>query len=265
MTIRSVRIISTTKYPKISTAEQAMAAIHREESAILGLIQYLVRPSRVATTASMYLASFSHPSIKINKYLDILYEFYERVDVLHGVHTTLVFSFEQHKDTGESWATPLIKRVHRFLLSAQQKVDRAIENLSKIAQKHQPNFFRTCCTQIVTKLAVGYRGNFKEFDVISLVRVITRDNKPIATQFTNYLTFKKFKDRNNFVHENYYIAFSCLVDLNGRYSMNYALMPTLRLPGKFKAVDTFGSSLDGYSSVVNHLKEEGFSVGVKHG
>jgi hypothetical protein len=254
MSIKSAIVLSCTggidyaQFREVSKVEAFVNLTEREFRRTLSSLRHFTWA--LPETASTFLASYKHPSDNHNKHLDILHELFDKVNTLQSIHSMLVSGFSEMPK-----AQPLIARVQALLEYAKRKVDKALVSLSAAVERYQPEYFRTCVSTVAKKLSAKFPCS-----TVSLLRVIKHPEKGhlLGTQFSVYLKFAGVVDSSGYKHDHYHVVLTCVVDRNGQYSMNYALQPTLILPGKFRATAPFSSPSDCYDCVVKHLKEEGF-------
>lgn len=243
--------VDYTRFKDVCAVDAYVVAV---ELAVKQCLAKLKREAiKLPELAATFLASYSHPSPKINQHLEVLNELFDKAEMLESIHAMLVSGFSSMPK-----AIPLIQRVQALIVFTRSRVDKALLAMSRGVEKHQPAFFAACVNGVVQRVAE--LPAHEQLIPISMMRVITNpdtgDTK--GTQFSVYLCFRGMTDATGYRHDKFHIVLSCVVDTFGKFTMNYSLQPTMRLPGKFRSTDIFTSVSNCMTGIGVRLNEEGF-------
>lgn len=262
MAIKTVVVLACTggiDYTQFRDVNAVEAFVSDVEYLVKSRLSKLKRESaKILVSASTFLASYRHPSPNLNRHLDVLHELFDKAEMLESIYAMLVSGFSSMPK-----AQPLIQRVYNLILYTKSRVEKAMVSLSVGVSKYQPEYFAKC-VQAILKSMPSQLPTHESVTPIHLMRVIQNaEGNVIGTQFSVYLCFRGLMDGKNYCHDKYHIVLSCVVDIHGKFSMNYSLQPTMLLPGKFRSKDCFTNPKTCIEGVTTRLREEGFNWGEK--
>lgn len=252
MAIRKVRVVACSAYGAPSFESMQQQVVEHGHC----LRRLFLRVDRFSTSehASSYLASFSHPSTRVNTQLRILHDLYNRVDELD-----VMVRYLRHTFDGWSEADLLCSRAEALHRTALRKVTKAVDKLSAVAEKHQPAYFTTCVNAVKAMLHSAFKTRCSGIKSFTLVRVVEKNGETVGTQFTTYICLTGLTDDKNFTYPKFHLAVTCLVDKKGKFTMNLSAQPLLLLPGKFKAGDIISNAKHAMEVALQQLKDNGIS------
>lgn len=220
---------------ELSSLENAEYLINVERGAVKILCRNLTRFN--AEVSATYLSSFKHVPIRFNKHLDTVKRLHGKEAYLRDLKTRITHDF-----AGISAADALVKRIETLRKYARKNLSKSMSCMADCCTKFQPEYYSVTLDFVDRLLASLIKKGIiqKASKRRQLARSITlKKNRYFgerqASQFVSYYTVRTLKDGKQTTQ---ILAVSCLVDAFGRFKMGLTIMPTVLVPGAFKAAIT---------------------------
>lgn len=191
---------------------------------------------------------------KLSAAFSIIDEMQEKVESLDAVINTLQIQFR-----GTKGISPAVKTVTDLRKATKKKLDDAYKTLKEIAKNHQPESFAKICDTIVATITKEFEKDYDSYDQVSYMIPDPHDQNQII--INRYLHFKDFVADNDFVHHNYYVVFSCVINLQRSNKLMYVnTLSTFVAPGRFHLGAPITDASSGVDVTLNLLASDNFKA-----
>lgn len=206
-------------------------------------------------TSQAKSVKFIPPDLKkLSAAFNIIDELQEKVESLDAVINTLQIQFR-----GTKGIAPAVKTVTDLRKATKKKLDDAYKTLKEIAKSHQPESFAIICDNIVSYISTMFKNDYESYDQVSYMIPDPHDESQII--INRYVHFKNFISDNEFVHPNYYVVFSCVINLKrSSKSMYVNTFSTFVAPGRFHLGAPITDKTYGIEVTLNLLASDNFKA-----
>lgn len=228
-------------------------------SAALNITE-LTGPGRRASGNSGKVAKgepikFIKPNMKkLRDAFDIIDELHDKIESMDNIIARLQLDFK-----GERGIAAVINESKAIRTRLQKKSASAYSFLTSLANKHEPAFFADAIKYSVDGV-VGLFGKYFEKYAQTVYMTPQEHNGKSFVVISHYVELKDFVADDNFVHPNFYIVYSCVVDLdNQKVTYFVTTLKNFVPPGRYNYGMTFKNKTEAKNNTLILLESENFS------
>lgn len=190
----------------------------------------------------------------------ILAKQYDVIDKLHDKISQLetmthILNHEFKGVTGSGGLQREVKTLHKAL---SERVTKSMHQLSLLASKHEPKLFQTITQHLSGTVKSTLKNMFTKATERAYATPYGEDGNQVL--FTHYLEMDNVTDDEGYVHDKFYVVWSCLVSATGHAKFYVTSLVKFLPPGRFSLGVEFKDVSDGELQTYVELEHENFST-----
>lgn len=201
--------------------------------------------------------NFTPPDVKkLTKAFSIIEDLHDKSKSLNNVIPMLEVNFKRDKDAGA-----VLRATKDLLKKVEAKKKDAYKTIEALAKNHEPKDFSAMIQPVIEAVSKMYAGLYTKLSQSSYVSPHTSAAGDDEVYFSRYVELTDFTADDDFEHKNYFVVFTCVVNLAKKTRAIY--VTTLRKfapPGRYSLGVSGVNSEDLLQKTYMMLSADNFSL-----